>query len=68
MKQPGPEPRYQVLVLVNGHQEMRDVTVGINNKIYTEITSGLNEGDQVIVGMPSSGGTMSSRMGPPRMF
>ncbi len=68
MKQPGPEPRYQVPVLVNGHQEMRDVTVGINNKIYTEITSGLNEGDQVIVGMPSSGGTMSSRMGPPRMF
>ena len=68
LKQPGKTPRYQVPVLVNGQQEMRDVTIGINNKIFTEITSGLEEGDQIIVGTPSAGGTRSSRMGPPRMF
>ncbi len=66
IKQPGSKPRYQVPVLVNGQQEMRDVTVGINNKIFTEITSGLSEGDQIIMGMPSTKGTRSSRMGPPR--
>jgi len=65
MKQLGSTSKYQVPVLVNGHQEMREVTVGINNKVYTEVTSGLNEGDQVILGMPNSGSTFSSRMGPP---
>lgn len=68
IKQSGKTPRYQVPVLVNGQQEMRDVTIGINNKIFTEVTSGLEEGDQIIVGAPNAGGTRSSRMGSPRMF
>ncbi len=67
IKQPGREPRYQVPVLVNGQQQMRDVEVGINNKIFTEITSGLEEGEQIIVGTQSAAGTRSSRMGPPGM-
>ncbi len=68
IKQSGKTPRYQVPVLVNDQQEMRDVTIGINNKIFTEVTSGLEEGDQIIVGAPSAGGSRSSRMGSPRMF
>lgn len=67
IKQPGPTPHYQVPVLVNGKQEMRDITVGINNKVFAQVTSGLKEGDQVIVGTPSATGTRSSRMGPPGM-
>ncbi|EMA8956538.1 efflux RND transporter periplasmic adaptor subunit [Vibrio fluvialis] len=68
IRKPGPKPGYQVPVLVNGQEEMRDVTVGINNKVNAEITSGLNEGDQIILGMPGQSTTMSSRrMGPPGM-
>lgn len=47
-------PQYQVPVLVNNQVQYVDVTVGINNKINAEITSGLNEGDLVVLGMPSS--------------
>ncbi len=67
-KLPGHEPRYQVPVLANGQQEMRDVTIGINNKVFTEVTSGLEEGDQIIVGTRNATGTRSSRMGPARIF
>ncbi|PNH82512.1 efflux RND transporter periplasmic adaptor subunit [Vibrio diazotrophicus] len=68
IKQPGKTPHYQVPVLVNGQQEMRDVTIGINNKVFTEITSGLEEGDQIIIGTPNSAGTRSSRIGQSRIF
>ncbi|KFZ36051.1 hemolysin secretion protein D [Shewanella mangrovi] len=58
--------QYQVPVLVDGTVEYRDVQVGINNKVYAEITSGLNEGDEVIIGMPS-GDSFTNRMGRPPM-
>ncbi|ADT86939.1 efflux RND transporter periplasmic adaptor subunit [Vibrio furnissii] len=68
IRQPGREQSYQVPVLVNGKEEIRDVTVGINNKVNAEITSGLNEGDQIILGMPGQNATSSNRrMGPPGM-
>ncbi|KUI98037.1 hypothetical protein VRK_27380 [Vibrio sp. MEBiC08052] len=44
---------YQVPVLVKGQVEFRDVTIGINNKVRAEVLSGLNEGDQVILSLPS---------------
>ena len=38
----------------NGDQaEYRDVDVGINNKIYAQILSGLNEGDEIVIGQSS---------------
>ncbi|MCH1929594.1 efflux RND transporter periplasmic adaptor subunit [Shewanella sp. A25] len=60
-------PQYQVPVLVDNQVQYVDVTVGINNKINAEITSGLNEGDQVVLGMPAEGSTMKFR-GPPMRF
>lgn len=60
-------PQYQVPVLVNNQVQYVDVTVGINNKINAEILSGLNEGDQVVLGMPADGSTMKFR-GPPMRF
>ncbi|MBJ7019085.1 efflux transporter periplasmic adaptor subunit, partial [Vibrio cholerae] len=57
IRKPGSTPSYQVPVLVNGKEEMRDVTVGINNKVNAEITSGLNEGDQIILGIPGQSTT-----------
>ncbi|MGB2078825.1 MAG: efflux RND transporter periplasmic adaptor subunit, partial [Vibrio sp.] len=52
--------RYAVPVLENGKRVMKPVEVGINNKVQVEIKSGLNEGDQVIVGM-SDGSAGSGR-------
>ena len=60
-------PQYQVPVLVNNQVQYVDVSVGINNKINAEILSGLNEGDQVVLGMPADGSTMKFR-GPPMRF
>ncbi|MFQ6370209.1 efflux RND transporter periplasmic adaptor subunit [Shewanella sp. YIC-542] len=58
--------RYQVPLLVNGQVQYRDVQVGINNKINAQITDGLNEGDEVIIGMPSSNTNSPMRRGPMR--
>ncbi|MBO4390550.1 MAG: hypothetical protein J5825_06805 [Lachnospiraceae bacterium] len=40
---------YYVYVLENGEQKRRDVEIGITNGIYTQILSGLEEGDVVYV-------------------
>jgi len=65
IRQPGAKDRYQVPVLENGQEVLRDVTVGINNKVNAQITSGLAEGEQVILGMPGQSATSSGRrMGP----
>ncbi len=65
IRQPGAKDRYQVPVLENGKEVLRDVTVGINNKVNAQITSGLAEGEQVILGMPGQSATSSGRrMGP----
>ncbi|GLS90129.1 hemolysin secretion protein D [Psychromonas marina] len=51
---PGANPTYQVPVKINNQIEYRDVEVGINNKIYVQILSGLNEGDEVVLGKSST--------------
>jgi multidrug efflux pump subunit AcrA (membrane-fusion protein) len=43
-----------VQVLVNGVAETRQVRTGISNSSYTQINSGLNEGDEVVVSSSSS--------------
>lgn len=68
VRKPGQTPGYQVPVLVNGKEEMRDVSVGINNKVKAEITAGLQEGEQIILGVQGQNGSSSSRrIGPPGM-
>lgn len=64
-RKPRKGAQYQVPVLVNNQVQYVDVTVGINNKINAEIISGLKEGDQVVLGMPSSDGGNMRR--PPRV-
>jgi macrolide-specific efflux system membrane fusion protein len=49
-----PSVSYQVPVIVNNRIEYRDVEVGINNKVYAQILSGLNEGDQIMLGQSST--------------
>ena len=49
----GADTTYQVPVKINGQVEFRDVEVGINNKIYAEILSGLSEGDEIVLGESS---------------
>jgi macrolide-specific efflux system membrane fusion protein len=44
---------YQVALKKDERIEYRDVKVGINNSIYTEILSGLEEGDEIIIGEAS---------------
>ncbi len=67
VKQPGPGDHYHIPVLINGQVEYRDVEVGINNKVNAQIISGLNDGDQVVIGMPAAAGSTRSsrRPGPP---
>jgi hypothetical protein len=67
-----------VSVLANGKQETRVIQVGLAGDDYTEIISGLKEGDIVVNGNGSTSsqgtGTGSTqrtgqrRGGPPRMF
>lgn len=42
-----------VLVLVDGQQEERQITLGLNDGINTEVLSGLEEGEEVV--LPASG-------------
>ncbi|GGP57920.1 efflux RND transporter periplasmic adaptor subunit [Shewanella saliphila] len=69
-RNPGPRPSYSVPVLVNDEIEYRNVSVGINNKVNAEITEGLEEGDQIVLGAASSD-TVSNQRGnrrPPMGF
>lgn len=62
--------RYQVPVMQGDKVELRSVEVGINNKVYAEITSGLQEGDEVVMGQASSATSSDMPMrgqGPMRM-
>jgi multidrug efflux pump subunit AcrA (membrane-fusion protein) len=43
----------KVLVFVDGQQEEREVTLGLTNGINTEVLSGLEEGEEVV--LPASG-------------
>ncbi len=61
------ENRYRIPVLVRGALEMRNVEIGIDNKVYAQVLSGLEQGDQVIIGQAniksSSSFDMSSTLG-----
>ncbi len=52
-----------VQVLNNGVTEERAVQVGISNWQYTEITSGLNEGEQVLIPEGSTATTTNTQQG-----
>ena len=57
-------------VLDKNKVEKRDVEIGISDGVYTEITSGLAEGEQVItseVGKNEKVGSSSTRSRPPRI-
>lgn len=49
-----------VQVMVNGVAETREVQTGISNSSYAQITSGLNEGDEVVVPLTNSSSSSSS--------
>lgn len=56
----GEEPKrkgriYTVRVLKDGVVEERPVTVGISNRLVSEVLSGLSEGDTVVMGVDSDG-------------
>jgi len=61
-KKPGQKLSYQLPVLVNGEIEYRDVSVGISNKISAEITQGLQQGEQIVIGAPAQNSFSSTRM------
>jgi len=51
---------YKVTVLTaSGGQELREVTVGVTNRVSAEIVSGLNEGDRVVAGVKLTTGSRS---------
>ncbi|WP_086980733.1 efflux RND transporter periplasmic adaptor subunit [Vibrio aphrogenes] len=58
---------FQVPVLEGDSLVFKPVKVGINNKVNAEIISGLEEGDRIVVGMPSDS-SFSSRRKPPMRF
>lgn len=68
IEKPGPKLRYQVPVLIKGKIEYRNVTVGIMNKINAEITQGLQEGEQIVLGAPSDSSTGGRNRRPPMGF
>ncbi len=53
VRKPGPGSSWQVLVKQGDQAEPRDVEVGINNKVYAQILSGLEEGDEIVIGQSS---------------
>ena len=52
--------QYKVLVKQGDGVEYRDVKVGINNKVYAQILSGLDEGDEIVIGQSSGDGNSRS--------
>jgi len=50
---------YRVPVKVDGKSELRAVKIGLNNNVVAQVISGLNEGDEIIIG--ESTGTTRSR-------
>ena len=53
----GGKPQAEVTVLTaSGASEVRKVETGIRNRVSVEVTSGLQEGDRVVIGTGSDGG------------
>lgn len=48
------ENSYQVPIKVDNKVEYRDVEVGINNSVNAQILSGLEQGDEIIIGQSSA--------------
>jgi multidrug efflux pump subunit AcrA (membrane-fusion protein) len=44
-----------VVVLVDGQQEERQITLGLSDGFNSEVLSGLEEGDEVVVPVSTSG-------------
>lgn len=58
LSDPNPDGSYTVRVPdADGRPQTRQVTVGINNNVHAQITSGLAVGDQVVVGEEGMGPT-----------
>ncbi|AKD37376.1 macrolide transporter subunit MacA [Pasteurella multocida subsp. multocida OH4807] len=57
-----------VNVLVQGKAEKREVTIGLNDDIHTQILSGLKEGEEVISSQVSSGEKIGNTTRRPRIF
>jgi macrolide-specific efflux system membrane fusion protein len=69
MQDPRHNDRYGVQVMRDGEVHMAKVDVGINNNVYAEIVSGLEEGDEIVLGTATasnskSGGLMGQGGGP----
>jgi HlyD family secretion protein len=45
----------QVQVMKDGKSETRPIKTGINNWLYTEVTDGLSEGEQVVITLENAG-------------
>lgn len=58
---PGPHGTYRVAVKRGDKIEPREVRVGINNKVYAQILSGLTAGDEIV--LSQSAGSSSSTSG-----
>ncbi len=67
LQKAGGKNAYTVPVLENGQVVHKPVKVGINNKVNVEILSGLQEGDQVVLGTAMADGSSSSRRSRPPM-
>lgn|GEM_PF-248573 len=62
--------RKAVLVLIDGKPQLRRVKTGLTDGKYTEIISGLEEGEKVIIktySAPGSSSTQSSMLIPPKL-
>lgn len=53
-------------VLKDGAVEERSVTVGVSNRLMSEVLSGLSEGDNVVVGVEADGKDKSKSRDPLR--
>ncbi|HEX9181328.1 MAG TPA: efflux RND transporter periplasmic adaptor subunit, partial [Burkholderiales bacterium] len=60
------ERAYTVKVLKDGAVEERSVTVGVSNRLMSEVLSGLSEGDNVVVGVEADGKDKSKSRDPLR--
>lgn len=54
-----------VRIMKNGKMTSVDVTVGLSNDTQTEIVSGVNEGDTVVTGVTTTGGSASTTTASP---
>ncbi len=63
-KNPG---SYRIPVLINGQVIQKEVKVGINNKVNAEITEGLTEGNEIVLGDSTGSSSLSNRFRRPPM-